>query len=118
MSTKNLYIERIEHELTAAQEAQRVGNDGKARVCCRRAAGQALTWWCTKYPRPHWKPDALSQLIFLKDEQLFSEDVRNAAHRLTVKISGNFEYSISANPIEDARTIIGAVTAMMSDDAD
>ena len=36
----------IEQELAAAQAAQQRGNDGKARVCARRAVAHAAEAWC------------------------------------------------------------------------
>ncbi|MBI3365403.1 MAG: hypothetical protein HY033_10880, partial [Ignavibacteriae bacterium] len=82
MPNKEYYFEQIEKELATAREALKIGNAGKARVCARRAAGQALTWLMTKYPRSDWGKDALGQLSCVKDDAAFPREVRDAAVRL------------------------------------
>src|SRR5882762_4523447 len=99
MPAKGYFFERIEQEFSMARNALEAGNAGKARVCARRAAGQALTWLCTKYPRPGWSSDALSQLLHLKDDPAFPEAVRDAALRLTTKVSEKIDYPFSTDPI-------------------
>lgn len=117
MRSKEFFSERIEHELTTAGIALTAGNDGKARVCARRAAGLAITWFCSQFPRPAWHTDAMSQLRHLKDDESFSSDVRDAATRLTTRITERFTYPFSTDPIEDARIIVNAITKLMDDHA-
>jgi hypothetical protein len=117
MPAKEYYFEQIEKEFAIAREAIRTGNAGKARVCARRAAGQAITWFLSKFPRPGWQPDALSQLQRLNSDESFPPTVRDAAQRLTTKISDRFTYPFSTNPIEDARVIIEYITSQMQSDA-
>ena len=52
----------IEQELAAAQAAQQDGNDGKARVCARRAVALATDMWLARLPMPLWRGDAMAQL--------------------------------------------------------
>lgn len=106
MPTKESFLESIEKELLTAREAQAAGNSGKARVCARRAAGRAIAWFLTKHPHPDWGPDALSQLKHLKDEPGFSQECREAAARLASRVSEDFEYQFSSDPLEDAGIII------------
>ena len=115
MSSREHYLEQIEKELVIAREAMKIGNNGKARVCARRATGQAITWFLSKYPRDGWGSDAMNQLIRLKDDQTFSQAVRDAAIRLTTKISDRFTYPFSTDPIEDAKIIIDHIQAMMDE---
>ena len=117
MPGKAHYFEQIEKEFSTAREAMEIGNAGKARVCARRAAGQAITWFLETHVRPRWGSDALSQLTHLKDEQAFPEEIRNAAIRLTTKVSDRFTYPFTAEPIEDARLIIKHIETIMELDA-
>ena len=107
------FSDRIEKEILSAEEALRNGNDGRARVCSRRAAGEALTWLLTKYPRPTWKPDALSRLQAIQLDSFFPREVQNAAERLTTKVTDRFEYPFSENPIDDAKIIIEFINEVM-----
>ena len=116
MRSKEFFVEQIEKEFANACEALNAGNDGKARVCARRAAGQAITWYVSKHPRTDWRQDAMSQLEGLKNDEAFPQNVRDAALRLTAKISLTFEYPFSTNPIDDAKIIIEAITEIMETD--
>ena len=71
MPSKEYYLEQMEKEFATAREADRAGNDGKVRVCARRAAGQAITWYLARFPHPAWGTDALTQLKHLKDDRVF-----------------------------------------------
>ncbi len=118
MPSATYYHEQIEKELATARSASGVGNDGKARVCARRACGHAITWYLTKYPHPRWEADALRQLQHVSQDQSFPSDVRSAAIRLTTKISDQFSYPFSTYPIDDALVIINHITSVMTGDHD
>ena len=118
MRPKEYYLEQIGKELAAARDALNIGNDGKARVCARRAAGQAITWFISRNTRQGWGADAMNQLHHLKDDQSFPQEVRDAAMRLTTKISERFTYPFTTSPIEDARLIIDSITFLMDQHAD
>ena len=118
MPKKTYYFEQIEKELATAREALKTGNEGKARVCARRAAGQAIVWFMTKFPRPDWGADALSQLAHLQDDRTFPREIRDAAVRLTTKISDRFTYPFTSKPVDDARLIVGHIETIMEPDAD
>ena len=68
MPQREFYLERIEKEFAAARAAQAAGNEGKARVCARRAAGEALSWYRTVFPQDGWRNDALGMIAALKDD--------------------------------------------------
>jgi len=112
-SSNNRYLEQIEIELATAQAALQVGNDGKARVCARRAAGQALTWFLSEFPKGDWGKDAMQQLMHLRDDTSFPVEVREAAVRLTTKISQQFDYPFTNDPLADAQVIILYVQSLM-----
>ncbi len=113
MPTKEYFLEQIEKELAVAREAVKAGNDGKARVCVRRAAGQAITWYLSKHSKSTWGTDALTQLKQLKDDPSFSQVCRDAAMRLTTKVSDQFSYQFTTDPLDDAQIIIREITQRM-----
>lgn len=99
------YAASMQNELVNAQVALAEGNEGKARVCARRAVQiitQAKIGITLGYDF-----SAMSALQFISETQNFPEDVRRAAARLQgglrAKIEGNV---FSENPIEDAEIII------------
>ena len=118
MQSREYYLGKIQQEILTARESADEGNDGKARVCARRAAGWAIQWFVSRNARPGWRTDAMSQLKHLQGDETFPSDVREAARRLSTRISDRFEYSPSADPIEDAIIIINEITKMLDRDAD
>jgi len=117
MPDREYYFGQIEKEFATASEAIQSGNEGKARVCSRRAAGQAIAWFLTKFSRKGWGTDALSQLTHLAQDATFPGEIRDAAVRLTTKISDRFTYPFTSQPVEDARRIIDHIETIMARDA-
>lgn len=117
MPAKEYYSEQIEKEFSAARQALSVGNDGKARVCARRAAGLAIAWFLSAHPKPAWGQDAMHQLLQLKDDLEFPGEIRDAAVRLTTRISEQFTYPFSTDPIADSRLIVGYFRKRMESNA-
>ncbi len=104
--TKDEALSSIEREITTAREAERKGNDGMARVCARRAAGVAITFWLESHPGVRWGMDAMSQLRALQADESFPPEVRSAATRLTTKVTEQFTSPFSTHPVDDARVIV------------
>ena len=105
MTTPAQYIEIIKKELAAARNSAREGNDGKARVCSRRAAGTAIEWYVTVYPGAVKGTDALSRLKYFAEDPVFPPDVREAAQKLLTRITDRFQYPFSTDPVADAALI-------------
>ncbi len=97
---------QITREIRAAEEARRTGNEGRARVCARRATGWALAWFLTSHPRPAWKSDALSRLLAAGSDPDFPAGVQEACLRLAARVTGSFQYPAGADPIADATLVI------------
>jgi hypothetical protein len=116
MPSKEFYIAQIEKELSTARKALSEGNAGKARVCARRTAGQAIAWFSSGNPRVGWGADAMNQLNGLKSDPFFPGEVREAASRLTVKISDQFAYPFTTDPIRDGTIIINFIKHVMESD--
>lgn len=100
------YDERIEQELSTAQAALREGNDGKARVCARRAAAAARGAWLQRMPSAGWQGDAMHQLREIESDGSLPQPVRQAAARLLTKVTEREEAPFSTDPVSDARLII------------
>jgi|WetSurMetagenome_2_1015567.scaffolds.fasta_scaffold405118_1 hypothetical protein len=116
MLPKEFYIAQIEKEFSTARKALSEGNAGKVRVCARRAAGQAIAWFLSKNPKAGWGADAMSQLSGLKLDACFPEEVREAAARLTMKMTDQFTYPSSTDPIRDSTTIVDYIKHVMESD--
>jgi len=97
---------RLEIELTLAHEAIKNGNVGKARVCCRRIAGEIIAFAKANTQQPTGRSNALVRLESLSLDTSVRENVRQAAQRLRGKLHGNAPRPISTNPLDDLQVIV------------
>jgi len=104
--TKSQALDRIEKEFTTARQARKAGNNGMVRVCARRAAGIAISYWLEQNPRQGWGLDAMGQLRNLHNDVSMPQNIHDAAIRLTTKITGQFTSPFSTDPIDDSKTIV------------
>ncbi|MEO6308045.1 MAG: hypothetical protein ABIO96_08080 [Nitrospiraceae bacterium] len=96
----------IEQELATAEAAQLDGNDGKARVCARRAVGHATEAWISQLPSPKWHGDAMAYLQHIQQDASFPLPIRQAAERLSTPVTNQHAAPFTADPVADARLII------------
>jgi len=106
MMNKEQALGLIAREFAKAAAAKEVNNDGMVRVCARRAAGVAIRFWLQSNPRQGWGADAMNQLRNLQLDQTIPSPVRDAAMRLSTRITEQFTPAFSNDPVEDGKTII------------
>ena len=101
--------DRIEAELKFARSEQAKGNEGRARVCARRAAGWAVAaYWKQRLGAgPH--PNAYHLLCWFQKLEDIPEDLRLAATRLTTRVTPTHELPHDEDPLEDAQAIVQAL---------
>ena len=103
---KDQVIQNIEKEFAQGEQARKKGNEGMVRVCARRAAGHAITFWLESHPHQGWGVDAMNRLRNLQLEDSIPQLVREAALRLTTKITEQFTPAFPTDPVEDSKIII------------
>ena len=96
----------IEQELAAAEAARQDGNDGKARVCARRAVARATEAWLARLPLPRWHGDAMAHLRQIQQDASFPPPIRQAAERLSTPVTNQHAAPFTTDPVADARLII------------
>ena len=99
-------VEAIEKEFKIAAGARNAGNDGKVRVCARRAAGKAIGYWLTAHPEKRWGADVMNHLRNAQLDASIPPPVQEAAQRLTTRITEQFRSPFSTDPMADSRVII------------
>ena len=107
----------IDKELAAAEEASWGGNQGKARVCARRAVALAGEAWQARQAPLSKRGDAMAHLRRIQQEASFPLPVRQAADRLTTPVPRRDSSPFTTDPIGDARIIIAHLTAHADDSA-
>ncbi len=98
-------------ELQAAIAARAEGNEGKARVCARRAAGYAIRAHYQHLKGPTWTGSALQQLRTLRDDDEQPEALRAAARRLTTQVNHDHAMPFEEDVLADARLLVAALGA-------
>lgn len=107
--------EHIAQELSAAQAAQKDGNDGKARVCARRAVARATEAWLAQLPIPRWQGDTMEHLRQIQQDLSFPLPLRQAAERLSTPVTRRHVAPFTSDPVADARLIIAYLSGATSD---
>lgn len=93
-------IQKISHELTQARQAQASGNQGRARVCARRAAGWAIEAYLRGQGVTPPTPNAFKQLQYFATLPGHSEKMQAALYHLTVKLEKDSEDAEAYYPVE------------------
>jgi phage shock protein A len=101
----------IERELAAAETAWKNSNEGKARVCARRAVARAAEEWLERRSTARWPGDAMEHLRQIQQNASFPLPIREAAKRLSTKVPQRHTAPFTTDPINDARIIIAHLSA-------
>ena len=103
----------IELELTRARQALAEGNPGMARVCARRAAGEAIAALERVRPEIVYGMNAMVRLDGLAADAAAPSPIREAASRLRAKRSEEGNRPGSDDPLADAELIIAHVAVQI-----
>lgn len=101
----------IEQALAAAEVAWKDGNEGKARVCARRAVALVTEAWLAGLPDPLWRGDAMEHLRQIQRHAALPLPVREAAERLSTAVPRRHAAPFATDPLGDARVIIEYLAA-------
>ena len=93
-----------------AEEALKIGNEGKARVCARRAVALADDVWLAKQSDQPFHADALAHLRRIQQDLSVPLSIREAAERLSTSVTRQDSDPFTTDPIGDARIIIAYLT--------
>ena len=95
----------IRKELADAEAARRAGNEGRARVCARRAAGIAARDWLTLQGFQVGSASTYETLKMLAEFPALDPDLLQAAIHLTMRVTEAFTLPEGVDLIEDALLI-------------
>lgn len=114
VQTSEQYREKIERELQEAVEARKQHREGRARVCARRAASVAIAWLYRSQGKDVGENNALHLLNSIQTAPGIPDSVRQASERLSARITTDFRYPFSTDPLDDARIIVEYVKNLLS----
>jgi hypothetical protein len=101
----NNIIAEIEKEFKQAQKARAGNNEGRARVCARRAAGIAIRDYLTRTGISIPSQSAYDLLNLIKQQALLPADLKLVADHLTVRVTEEFKLPIDADLIAESRQL-------------
>lgn len=96
----------IDQELFCADNARLMGNEGKARVCARRAAGIAVRAYFKASGEIFNDPSAFAVLTRLSQMESTPETIKDTISRLLTRVTPDYTLPIEADLIADARALI------------
>ena len=99
-------VAAITAELHMAATARFGGNEGKARVCARRAAGWAIRGWRERQGIGQRGQSAYRHLQGTALDWSLPAHIRAAAARLILRIGEDHELPVDADVLDDARVLV------------
>lgn len=90
-------------EIQQAEVARQAGNEGKARVCARRAAGHVIGEYLRREGQVPPGSSAYARLQFLRSLPGITPQAREAAHHLLLRITPDHNLPVETDLIEKAR---------------
>jgi hypothetical protein len=96
---------QIQVEFEKAEKARYHGNEGQARVCARRAAGIAAREYFTRRGRSVRTPSSYDLLNLLVEDLSLSDDLRQWAKYLTLRVNEEFKLPVDVDLIVIARKL-------------
>ena len=98
-------LEEIKKEFEHAQQARANHNEGRARVCARRAAGIAIRDYLTRKGKQVPSQSAYDLLNLIKEEPLLSADLKLVANHLTLRVTEEFKLPIDTDLVAESRLL-------------
>jgi hypothetical protein len=98
--TDEKIIQQIRKELLHGKQSEADGNDGRARVCARRAAGLAIKEYLLQMGQPLPSTIALELIKHLSTLEGLSDQVYRTLHHLTIRVEKDSQEEEAYYPIE------------------
>lgn len=103
----NNWQSEIQAEFDKAMQAQQRGNEGRARVCARRAAGIAIREYLTRRTIRPPSASAYDLLNLIKDDPLLPPSLKLIADHLTVRVTEEFKLPVNVDLVAEAKIFCG-----------
>jgi hypothetical protein len=96
---------RFQQELEHAEAARSEGNEGRARVCARRAAGILVDEYFRRKGVPLPTVSAYDSLKHLASMPDLPSQAKEITHHMLLKVSPDYSLPVDADLIEEARSL-------------
>ncbi len=95
--------EKFTAELNAAQNARAQGNEGRSRVCARRAAGILLSAYFATHGIDYQRPSAYDKLRFFITLPDIPEEIHQVIEHFLVRVTPEYTLPVDADLIADVK---------------
>lgn len=106
---------QIQEELLLAKQSRIEGNEGRARVCARRAAGAAAQGYIRQAGIGDKTENVLESLSVMKRELNLPERVEKAIDCLLLKVDPDYNLPLDVDLISEAETVIEFIISVEED---
>ncbi len=103
MEDQNTWQEKFSIEINEAISSRENGNEGRARVCARRAAGLVAAQYLLKNQVSIDGFSAYDSLRALNSQPNLPDPVKEIIDRMLMRVSPDFTLPVDADLIEDAK---------------
>jgi hypothetical protein len=103
MDPKTSWRTTFDQELEQAEASRATGNEGKARVCARRAAGIVIREYFSRLGIPFAPHSAYQNLLYLQAYQNTPKHIQEVAGHFLERITPEHELPVEADLIAEAR---------------
>lgn len=103
---------KIEAELEQARKARENGLEGQARVCARRAAGQAVHEYLQRRGEPISGPSVMDLLASFKERADTPEQMRSVAEHLLLRVSSDYSLPSPIDLLSETRWLVDTLETM------
>lgn len=100
----------MQEEFDRAEQARAAGNEGRARVCARRAAGIAAREYLERRGQAIRTPSAYDLIKLLVEDSSLPLNLRTAAAHLTLRVDEEFKLPADVDLIAEARELCAALS--------
>lgn len=103
----------IAEELSRADHARGLGNEGMARVCARRAAGFALREYFSHLGEPVQDPSAYALMRRLEGMGSTPADIKLLAASLLTRVTTDYRLPDESDLLAQARQLIAWISSQI-----
>jgi len=104
--------QKIEAEIALAQSSRESGNEGRARVCARRAAGYAIAEFLSQRSLPLPSPSATDLLAHIQTVSIVPEEIKTIAQHLLVRVNTDYQFPLQVDLLVETRRMVDALEAL------
>ncbi len=97
---------QVQGEILLAKQSRKEGNEGRARVCARRAAGTAAQLFLAHHEKIIKAENPFQSLKTLKDTEELPDRVQLAVRRLIQRVNEDHQLPPEIDLIHEAKLVI------------